>query len=200
MGSINHVEVTEKPKHESAEPIVVIIVLGIAIVTLAGLIFAIYWYKNRETKYHRIRKSSRMKPKLKITLPNGNSIDTSSEKVIKGDSLPSLTNVHQDNFQNPPVTPETPVTPNTPYSLDSNVSKYLFNRSISTPAERVFVSKDKDADGLWRTAVKKAAATQFLTTKPKIERIISHCANGKIKFSLRYNLLGQKELDIKVGD
>lgn len=175
--------------------IVATVVLAVVVVTLGLFVICLYMYvKSQHTKNQYRRISLRQKPSLKITLP-------SRQQTIEEN--PSLERkcfpTHHVEFAIPPKTPNTPMTPYTPVNNDKEELKYFFSRSISAPAEKVFVSKDRNADGLWRTAVKKAAASQFLTTKPKTESKISHCASGKIKLSLTYNQHGLKELYINVS-
>ncbi|XP_057307046.1 synaptotagmin-7-like [Hydractinia symbiolongicarpus] len=174
--------------------IVATVVLAVIVVTLGLFVICLYMYvKSHHTKNQYRKISLRQKPSLKITLP-------SRQQTIEEN--PSLERkcfpTHHVEFAIPPKTPNTPMTPYTPVNNDKEDLKYFFSRSISAPAEKVFVSKDRNADGLWRTAVKKAAASQFLTTKPKTENKISHCASGKIKLSLKYNQHGLKELYINL--
>lgn len=183
------------PETDNSIAITVIASLTILIILLLILTVALYLHKKRRMrnyhKYHKI--STRNRPKLKISLPDKRAIDMKTKfetSQLKDDSI-------DDEFVVPPVTPATPEIPGTPINpLQIHESSYGFSRSISVPAVRTL--KDKDSDIIWRSAVKKATHTQLLLSKPKGDRKISHCASGKIKFSLRYNEYGQKELTVAV--
>jgi len=186
----------------------------ITLVILVGLLSIIvisfyYWHKKRTRKpYHQYSQINRdpleahikVKPKLKLTLPSDQPhLNLRNSKHVQFNAIGTFQKEDDEEFVIPPRTPETPATPNTPY-LSEEHSMYPFHRSISAPSEKVSISKDQESDLLWRSTIKKSAEKQFLNTKPKADRKVSHCANGKIKLSLRYNQHGQKELNVQILD
>jgi len=131
-------------------------------------------------------KKKKYRPNLSLNLPDSMMLDIRTEKQVKIQSGPD---VH--------VVPATPATPMTPAEFTPDfLPQARMHRSVSVPAEAHAVGRGKDE--LWR--VVKNSNRQFLSTKPKADRKISYCVNGKIKFSLKYDLLGQKELLVEISE
>ena len=178
--------------NDLSTPALIIIGLICFIVVLIIIAIIMYWYKryHKQSTYRGL--NTKQKTKLKIKLPDTN---LGGKKVVNQPKYilsPSFVNDEQVV-----KTPDTPMTsPNVPFADIANISP--FKHSLSVPSEATFAHKDRDADGLWKLAVKKATASQFFATKPKTVGKTPHSANGKIKFSLLYNHQGQKELTVKV--
>lgn len=205
--------VTPAPKSNTLDSSVKLIIgLTVVVLLLAILVIIIYWQKYRKAKKVYSRLKNVHKPKLKVSLPVLN-IPEQSEKEKKKNNeqlkLPLVDNYFlvrpqeggpKDHYVTP-VTPNTPLSPTTPgISMASTHQKHSLSRSISTPVESLYgTGNDRVKDGLWRNAVKKATATQFLKSEAKSIKRISYCADGKVKFSLKYNIQGQKELTVNVS-
>lgn len=176
------------------------IILGLTcfVVFLTIIAVSLYFYmRNRNFKKNIAYKElppPKPKPKLKINIP-----DTEGRKKSKKPQFlipPAF--VKDEHLVKTPDTPQTP-SPNTPFKpYVPDIVEGPFKQSGSNIPENVFVRKERDVDGLWKLAVKKATASQFFANKPKTHGKVSFCANGKIKFLLSYNQHGQKELTVKV--
>ena len=200
---------TKNDKHDSSPK--VIIGLSTTVVFLAIIVIFYYWYRSRKVPmgYKQINTKDKLskqnsKPKLTLKLPQVSVSSVEGQKNKKSESISIehhfLSIKEQENIDVVPATPSTPLTPLSPMPQQEfpSVKKITLAKSISLPAKSVFMSKDKNADGLWRNAVKKATNTQFLQTHPKPNKRLSYCASGKIKFSLMYDTQNQKELIVKV--
>ena len=170
-------------------PIIVVISLGCIALILIMSAIALYLYRKKERKKRLAlvrSKKKKYRPNLSLNLPDSMMLDIRTEKQVKIQSGPD---VH--------VVPATPATPMTPAEFTPDfLPQARMHRSVSVPAEAHAVGRGKDE--LWR--VVKNSNRQFLSTKPKADRKISYCVNGKIKFSLKYDLLGQKELLVEVSE
>ena len=199
------------PDDENDSSQQIIIGLSTTVVFLAIIVIFFYWYRRRKvpmgykpvnTKEELSKHNS--KPKLTLKLPQVSVSNVEEPKKKSRDSISIehhfLSIKEQENIDVVPATPSTPLTPISPMPQQDfpSVKKITLAKSISLPAKSVFMSKDKNADGLWRNAVKKATNTQFLQTQPKPYKRLSYCASGKIKFSLMYDTQNQKELIVKV--
>ena len=201
-------------ENDSSEEI--IIGLSVTVAILAILVIIFYWYRSKQVPvgykqintndllHNDVKSRSNSKPKLTLQLPQVSISNIEEQKKKSRESISIehhfLSIKEQDNIDVVPTTPSTPLTPISPMPQHDfpSVKKITLAKSISLPAKSVFASKDINADGLWRNAVKKATNTQFLQTQPKKNKRISYCASGKIKFSLMYDTLNQKELIVKV--
>lgn len=193
----------------------IVIGLTVVVLILSVVVIVVYWFKYKKSKkvYTRLKSALHNKPKLKISLPDLSASEQSPKQhaVITKPKTPMdsyrLTKPQEGDQYVPPVTPNTPLSPTTPgisassSGTSSIPQKYSLSRSISTPVESLYAEhNDRVKDVLWRNAVKKATATQFLKTEPKSIKRISYCADGKVKFSLEYNIKGQKELTVTVSN
>jgi hypothetical protein len=196
----------QEEKRSNSEGIV--IALSIAVVILASAVIIYYWYRSKQKPYLAYNKLStrtestvhtHQKPKLTLALPQISVSGLEEKYKNSQDHFLSVEEQEKINVSPPtPSTPQTPLTPLAPLPDIPKIRKIPLSKSISLPAKSVFSSKDINADGLWRNAVKKATNTQFLHTHPKQSKRISYCASGKIKFSLIYDSQNQKELTLKV--
>ena len=87
----------------------------------------------------------------------------------------------------------TPVAPTSPFSNNSG------DKFSSGSLSNIGTPKERGAPELWKLAL-KANAVQFTGSGSSFrsEKTNTQCVTGKVKFSLAYDKLGQKELTVKV--
>ena len=88
----------------------------------------------------------------------------------------------------------TPVAPSSPFSNNSG------DKFSSGSLSNIGTPKERGAPELWKLALSKANAVQFTGSGSSFrsEKTNTQCVTGKVKFSLAYDKLGQKELTVKV--